>query len=173
MDEQRQDDLLERTYISSVLIENVTLKIYRKRWTIEKSGGRGLRISVLAVQHDDDDDDDNSLPGHCVRLECSPMIRETGVQSKVESYQRLKKWYLVPSCLTLSIISYRSRVKGSNLGEGEAPSPIRWYCSYWKGSLQVTLDYFTYNFFNSPSRWRLGSFAMAWQLVKEKENLWT
>ena len=24
---------------------------------------------------------------------CSPMVRETGVQSRVESYQRLKKWY--------------------------------------------------------------------------------
>ena len=23
----------------------------------------------------------------------SPMVRETGVQSQVESYQRLKKWY--------------------------------------------------------------------------------
>ena len=35
---------------------------------------------------------------------CSPMVRETGVQSQVESYQRLKKWYLMSPCLTLSII---------------------------------------------------------------------
>ena len=28
---------------------------------------------------------------------------ETGVQTQVESYQRLKKWYLIPPCLTLSI----------------------------------------------------------------------
>ena len=28
------------------------------------------------------------------------------VQSQVESYQRLKKWYLMPPCLTLSSISY-------------------------------------------------------------------
>ena len=34
-----------------------------------------------------------------------------GVQSQVESYQRLKKWYLIPPCLTLSIIKYGSRVK--------------------------------------------------------------
>ena len=26
------------------------------------------------------------------------------VQSQVESYQRLEKWYLMPLCLTLSII---------------------------------------------------------------------
>ena len=26
------------------------------------------------------------------------------VQSQVESYQRLKKWHLIPPCLTLSII---------------------------------------------------------------------
>ena len=37
-------------------------------------------------------------------VECSPMIRETRVQSQVKSYQRLKKWYLMSSCLTLSII---------------------------------------------------------------------
>ena len=34
-----------------------------------------------------------------------PMTRETGVQSQVESYQKLKKWYLMSPCLTLSIIS--------------------------------------------------------------------
>ena len=41
--------------------------------------------------------------------------RETGVQSQGESYQRLKKFYLIPTCLTLSIIKYGSRVKGSTL----------------------------------------------------------
>ena len=44
-------------------------------------------------------------------LECSPMAWENWVQSQVESYQRLKKWYLMPPCLTLSIIRYGSRVK--------------------------------------------------------------
>ena len=29
---------------------------------------------------------------------------QTGFQSQVESYQRLKKWYLMPPCLTLSSI---------------------------------------------------------------------
>ena len=54
-------------------------------------------------------------------LFCSPMGRETGVQSQVESYQRLKKRYLMPPCLTLSIIRYASKVKWSNPGNGLHP----------------------------------------------------
>ena len=81
---------------------------------------------------------------------CSPMVQETWVQSQVESYQRLKKWYLMPSCLTLSIIRYRSRVKWSNAGKGLVPLPTPWCCSYRKRNLQVTHDYgrqlyFTYS----------------------------
>ena len=34
-----------------------------------------------------------------------------------------KKWYLIPPCLTLSIVRYGSRVKCSNPGKGVAPSP--------------------------------------------------
>ena len=73
-----------------------------------------------------------------------------GVQSQVASYQRLKKWYLIPPCLTLSIIMYVSSVRWSNPGEGVAPSPTPQCSSYWKGSLRITLDngrqlYFTYN----------------------------
>ena len=44
-------------------------------------------------------------------VECSPIVRETGVPSQDKSYQRLKKWYLIPPCSTLSIIRYVSRVK--------------------------------------------------------------
>ena len=85
------------------------------------------------------------------RLECSLMSRETWVQSQVESYQRLKKWYLIHPLVTLSIIRYVSRVKWSNPGKGVAPSPTLWCSSYRKGSLRVTLDYghqlyFTYTF---------------------------
>ena len=69
------------------------------------------------------------------------MARETWVQSQVESYQRLKKWYLMPPCLTLSIIRYGSRVKWSNPGKGVASSPTPRCSSYRKGSLRVTLDY--------------------------------
>ena len=69
------------------------------------------------------------------------MAREIWVQSQVESYQRLKKWYLILSCLTLSIIRCVSRVKYSNPGKGVAPSPTPRCSSYRKGSLRVTLDY--------------------------------
>ena len=41
-----------------------------------------------------------------------------GVQSQVESYQRLKKWYLISPGLTLSIIRYVSRVNWSNPRKG-------------------------------------------------------
>ena len=56
MDEKRQDDQLEPTYSSSVLIRDVFLKTYRKQWTIERSSKRGSWISVLMVRRDDDDD---------------------------------------------------------------------------------------------------------------------
>ena len=68
------------------------------------------------------------------------MVRETGVQSEVESYQRLKKWYLMPPCLTPSIIRYGSRVKWSNPGKGVVPFLTLRCCSYWKGSPRVILD---------------------------------
>ena len=69
------------------------------------------------------------------------MAREIWAQSQVESYQRLKKWYLMLSCLTLSIIRYVSRVKWSNPGNGVAPSPTPRRSSYRKGSPRVNLDY--------------------------------
>ena len=74
-------------------------------------------------------------------VECLPMAWETGVQSQVESYQRLKKWYLIPRCLTFSIIRYVAREKWSNLGKRVVPTLIPQCCSFWKGSLWVTLAY--------------------------------
>ena len=77
------------------------------------------------------------------------MVRETGFQSQVESYQKLKNWYLMPPCLALSIITLESRVKWSNHGNGLAPLPTPRWSSYWKGGPRVTLDlgrqvYFTF-----------------------------
>ena len=43
-------------------------------------------------------------------VECSPMARESGVQSQVESYQRLKKMVLDTSLLNTQ--QYKVRVKG-------------------------------------------------------------
>ena len=56
MDEQRQDVQLGPTYDSSVPIQDVALKTYWKRWTIETGGGRGTERSVLMTPHNDDDD---------------------------------------------------------------------------------------------------------------------
>ena len=55
MDEQRQDDQLEPTYSSSLPIRDVSLKTFRKQWTIGRVGERGSVISVLMALHDDDD----------------------------------------------------------------------------------------------------------------------
>ena len=76
-----------------------------------------------------------------IGLECSPIPRETWVQSQVESYQRLKKWYLMPPCLTLRNIRYGSRVKWSNPGKGVAPFPTPRCCSYQKGTSRSPVVY--------------------------------
>ena len=59
IDEQRQDDQLEPTHNNSVPIQDVALKTYRERWTIEKDAGRGSGRSTLVVWHNDDDDYDD------------------------------------------------------------------------------------------------------------------
>ena len=69
------------------------------------------------------------------------MTQGTEVQSQVESYQRLKKWSLIPPCLTLSIIRYVSRVKWINPGKRVATSLTPWCSSCRKWSLRVALDY--------------------------------
>ena len=61
------------------------------------------------------------------------MAWETEVKSQIESYQRLKRWYLRLPCVTLSIIRWLSRVKWSNPGKGVVLSHIPWCSSYWKG----------------------------------------
>ena len=63
-------------------------------------------------------------------VEGSPMARETGVQSQVESYQRLKKCYMIPPCLTLSIIRHVLKVKWGNPEKGGVPSPTPRCSSY-------------------------------------------
>ena len=62
--------------------------------------------------------------------ECMPMAKETKVHSKVESYQGLKKWYLILSCLSLSTISYALRLNWSNPGKGVTTASIPWCSSY-------------------------------------------
>ena len=64
------------------------------------------------------------------------MVRETGVQSYVESYQRLKNgtWR--------ALLDYKVSTKGKveQSREGLAPFPTPRCSSDWKGSLPVTLD---------------------------------
>ena len=97
------------------------------------------------------------------------MIQETGVQSQVESYQRLKKWYLMLPCLTLSILRYRSRVKLSNPGKGVAPSPTPRCISYRKGNLRVTLDYGRQLYLLTTSLYSKFSLSKTGCLTKTKE----
>ena len=56
MANQKQDDRLENSYSSYVMVRDVTLKTCRRRWMIGRHGERGSGISVLAARHDDDDD---------------------------------------------------------------------------------------------------------------------
>ena len=69
------------------------------------------------------------------------MVLKTWVQYQVESYQRLKKWNLMPPCLIRSIIRWRARVKWSNPENEVVSSPTPRCSSYCKRSLLVTLDY--------------------------------
>ena len=57
MDEQMQDDQLEPMYNSSMPTEDVALKTYQERWTIEMDGERNSGRSILAAWHDDDEED--------------------------------------------------------------------------------------------------------------------
>ena len=58
MANQKQDDQLEHTYSSYVMIRDVNLKTCQRRWMIGRRGERGAGISELAPRHHDDDDDD-------------------------------------------------------------------------------------------------------------------
>ena len=63
-------------------------------------------------------------------VEFSPLIQETEVQFHVESYQRLKKWYLMPPCLTTNILRYVSNVKWCNPGKSVGSSSITRFSSF-------------------------------------------
>ena len=63
MANQKQDDQLEHSYSSYVMIRDVTPKTCRRQWMIGRRGERGSGISVLAARHDDDDLPINFLKG--------------------------------------------------------------------------------------------------------------
>ena len=81
------------------------------------------------------------------RVECSLRVRKTGDQSLVMLFQRLKKWYLIPPCWTLSILWYGSRVKWINPEKGVAHPLHLGVLAIEKGafgSTSTTIAYFSY-----------------------------
>ena len=135
---------LHRIMISNRLLVRLQFWSFRERGVLSDSFRPGAVVPdrVQSMGHRD-------IFGHSLYLkrnvipwwvECSPMARETGVQSNVGSYQRLKNLYLIPLVLTLSIIRYRSRLKWSNTGKGVGPFPTSRCNSNWKGNFRVTLN---------------------------------
>ena len=77
------------------------------------------------------------------------MVQKIGIQSQVESYQRLKIWYLM---LNTQHYKVRIKVNWSNSGNGLVPSP-RPQCSaiekgaFWSPSTKVTnFNFYLYIF---------------------------
>ena len=71
-------------------------------------------------------------------VNCCPVACQTRIQYQVESYQRLKRCYLIPAWLTL--ISYVSRVNWSNEGKVVALSSIPECSTKWKRSFRLAVD---------------------------------
>ena len=92
-------------------------------------------------------------------VECSLKARKARVQPQIESYQRLKKWYLLPPCLTLSIKRYVSRVGWSNPGKGVTLSPTPRCSRCWKGSFRLALGYGRQLYYTSTKIYQFVSLA--------------
>ena len=69
------------------------------------------------------------------------MARETGVQTQVSSYRRIKKWYFDSSLFNTQ--HYKARIKGKveQYKERSCVLPYTLMQSLWKGNFRVTLDY--------------------------------
>ena len=72
-------------------------------------------------------------------LECSLKVRETGVLSQVESYQRLKKIVLDAYLVNIQHYIVQIKSKWSTPGKIVSPSSTIRCSHYWKGSLQISL----------------------------------
>ena len=75
MDEQRQDDQLEPTYNSSLLIRNVVLKTCLKPRTREKGGETGSVIFVLMARRDDNNT--YRLCSHTIKCQNSSILNNS------------------------------------------------------------------------------------------------
>ena len=69
---------------------------------------------------------------------CSPLVRETGLQSVVKS----KTQNMVLDASLHYTQQYKVRIKGmwKTTGKGVSLFPTLWCCSYWKGGLRVAID---------------------------------
>ena len=67
------------------------------------------------------------------------MVRETGVQSQVESYQRLKKMVLDATLLNTQHYEVRIKGKVKQSREWSSALPDTTGSSYWKRGLRDTL----------------------------------
>ena len=66
---------------------------------------------------------------------------------------KIQKWYLMPPCLTLSIIRYGSRVKWSNPEKGVAPPLHLGVVAIEKGAfgpISAKVANFTFTLFTGP-----------------------
>ena len=137
-------------YIISVRTHEAVYRTYQERWMMRTDAKGESGNSVQKTRLDDE--------GMCAYIlskwiECSPMTCETEVQSRVESYNRLKKWYrlsikrygchlsIIRYGYRLSIIRYGSKLNWSNPRNEVVPSPTPWCSTKWKGSFQVAFDY--------------------------------
>ena len=141
MDEQRQDVQLGPTYNSSVPIQDVALKTYRKRWTTERSGGREPERSVLMAWHDD-----IYIYIYIYRLTgimVGVFANGSGDRDSIPSRVIPKTQKMLLDASLLNTQHYTELIKGkwSNLEKEVAPTPTPRYSSCWKGSLRVSLDY--------------------------------
>ena len=73
------------------------------------------------------------------------MVRETGVQSQIESYQRLKKWFLMAPCSTQHYkLQIKSRWSNPQKGIGSSHTPLS--PSTMVGSLNLCCFFYCKNF---------------------------
>ena len=102
MAKQKQDDQLEHTYSSYVMIRDVALKTYQRRWMIGRSGERGSGISVLAARHDDDDDD--------IKYIYMMLYLQLRICICIYIYMRVsgcREWLMFSNCNQVRLISIR------------------------------------------------------------------
>ena len=93
------------------------------------------------------------------------MFEETGVQFQVESYQRLKKWYLVLPSLTVIIIRYGSRVKWPIQGMEKHPLLDLGVVAIEKGAFRSTSTKVANNLLLYAIFFTLALIAIFWLLV--------